>query len=203
MFEPIISGITFGLLLAVMLGPVFFTLLQTSLHEGFKAGVHLAIGVFISDASLIAVCYLFASKLQNMEGYKITMGWIGGLLMISFGIFNFFREVKLKEVDDNKKTVHAKFMLKGFLLNIINPAVLLFWLGVVGLVTMKEHYSRSHEIIFYSSVLLTVLSTDVLKSFIANRIKNLLRPEVMLWINRSIGIILAVFGCNMIAKVLF
>lgn len=203
MFEPIISGITFGLLLAVMLGPVFFTLLQTSLHEGFKAGVHLAVGVFISDASLIAVCYLFASKLQNMEGYKVTMGWIGGLLMISFGIFNFFREVKLKEVDDNKKTVHAKFMLKGFLLNIINPAVLLFWLGVVGLVTMKEHYSRSHEIIFYSSVLLTVLSTDVLKSFIANRIKNLLRPEVMLWINRSIGIILAVSGCNMIAKVLF
>ena len=44
MLEPIVSGFTFGLLLAVMLGPVFFALLQTSLHEGFKAGVHLENG---------------------------------------------------------------------------------------------------------------------------------------------------------------
>jgi threonine/homoserine/homoserine lactone efflux protein len=203
MLDPILSGISFGLLLAIMLGPVFFTLLQTSLHEGFRAGINLAIGVFISDASLIAICYIFASSLNKLDGYKTAMGWVGGLLMISFGVFNFFRAVKVKEVDDDKKTVHAKFMLKGFLLNIINPAVLLFWLGVVSMVTIKEHYSKMHETAFFATILLTVLSTDILKSFVANRIKNLLRPEVMLWINRVIGVILAIFGGNMIAKVLF
>ncbi len=74
MFEPIFSGFTFGLLLAVMLGPVFFTLLQTSLHEGFKAGVHLAIGVLISDATLIALCYFFASLIKMIDSHQKGLG---------------------------------------------------------------------------------------------------------------------------------
>ena len=141
MFDPLISGISFGLLLAVMLGPVFFTLLQTSLHEGFKAGVHLAVGVLISDATLIGVCVFFASQLNLLDQYRITMGWIGGILMIGFGLFNFFRKVVVKEI-------------------------------------------------------------DLLKSYVAHRIKNLLKPNVMLWINRVIGTVLVGFGVNMILKVI-
>ncbi len=201
MIEPVLSGVTFGLLLAIMLGPVFFTLLQTSLHEGFKAGVHLALGVLISDATLISICYFFASQLNKLDNFNVTMGWVGGILLIGFGIFNFFRKIKVKEVDDNKKTVHAKFMLKGFLLNIINPAVLLFWIGIVSVVSIKEHYTRTHEMMFFSSLLSTVFLTDLLKSYVANRIKNLLKPEVMLWINRIIGIVLVAFGLNMILKI--
>jgi threonine/homoserine/homoserine lactone efflux protein len=198
LLEPILSGITFGLVLAVMLGPVFFTLLQTSLHEGFKAGVHLAVGVLLSDAGLISVCYSFASLINIIDTHKVAMAWIGGLLLIGFGIYNFFHKIKLKEVDDNKKTVHAHFVLKGFLLNLLNPAVLFFWLGVVGLVSVKENYGRIHEVTFFCSTLVTVFSTDLLKSFVAQRIKKILRPEVMLWINRIIGTVLIVFGINMI-----
>ncbi|MBK6990098.1 MAG: LysE family transporter [Bacteroidetes bacterium] len=113
MLDPVISGLGFGLLLAIMLGPVFFTLLQTSLHEGFKAAVHLAIGVLISDATLISICYFFASKLNMLDQYRSTMGWIGGILMIGFGLFNFFRKVKVKEVDDNKKPFMQNLCCKG------------------------------------------------------------------------------------------
>ena len=196
--EPILSGIGFGLVLAVMLGPVFFTLLQTSLHEGFKAGTHLAVGVLISDAGLITVCYSFASVMKIIDNHQVAMAWVGGLLLIGFGMYNFFHRIKLKEVDDNKKTVHAHFVLKGFLLNLLNPAVLFFWLGVVGLVSVKENYNRVHEITFFGCTLATVFSTDLLKSFIAQRIKRILRPEIMLWINRIIGIVLIGFGINMI-----
>jgi threonine/homoserine/homoserine lactone efflux protein len=133
-----------------------------------------------------------------IDSHHKAMAWIGGILLIGFGVFNFFHRVKLKEVDDNRKTVHAHFVLKGFLLNLLNPAVLFFWLGVVGLVSVKEGYTRLHELTFFSSTLLTVFSTDLLKSFVAHRIKNILRPNVMTWINRIIGIILVGFGLNMI-----
>jgi threonine/homoserine/homoserine lactone efflux protein len=196
--QPVLSGLTFGLLLAVMLGPVFFALLQTSLHEGFKAGVFLAFGVFLSDAALITVCYTFASLIRLIDNHQSAMSWIGGILLIGFGVYNFFHRVKLKEVDDDKKTVHAHFVLKGFLLNLFNPAVFFFWLGVVGLVSVKENYTRLHEISFFLSTLFTVFATDLLKSFVANRIKNILKPNVMLWINRFIGITLVAFGLNMI-----
>lgn len=202
MLEPIISGITFGLILAIMLGPVFFALLQTSLHEGFKAAAYLAVGVFLSDTALIGVCYFFAAQLNLLEENKFLMGLISGLLLIGFGLVNFFKKIKVKEVDDDKKTIHAKFLAQGFFLNIFNPAVLLFWLGVVGIVSLKDHYTKFHTIVFFSTLLLTVLSTDLLKSFISHRIKNILKANVITWINRIVGLVLIGFGTHMIIKVL-
>lgn len=203
MLEPIISGITFGLILAIMLGPVFFAILQTSLHEGFKAGAYLAIGVLLSDTTLIGVCYFFASQLNLLEQNQMLTGTIGGSLLIGFGLVNFFKKIKVREVDDDKKTVHAKFVLQGFLLNIFNPAVLLFWIGIVGIVTLKESYTNTHTLVFFSSLLLTVLSTDLLKSFISHRIKNFLNATVIMWMNRIVGVVLIVFGLHMILKVVY
>jgi len=202
MIEPILSGIVFGLVLAIMLGPVFFTLLQTSVHEGFKAGVHLAFGVLLSDAACITVAYFFASQLDLTGRYKMAVGWIGGALLIGFGILNFFRKVKPKEVDDDKKTVHAKFVLKGFAMNTLNPAVLLFWIGIISLVKLKEDYTRTEDFLFFACVLSTVFGMDLLKSFIANRISHLLNAKVLHWINWSVGIVLIGFGLRMIVKVI-
>ena len=99
---------------------------------------------------------------REVDTHHLAMSWIGGILFIGFGIYNFFHRIKLKEVDDNKKTVHAHFVLKGFLLNLLNPAVLFFWLGVVGLVSAKENYTRADDAIFFGSTLLTIFSTDLL-----------------------------------------
>ena len=202
MVEPIISGILFGLLLAIMLGPVFFTLLQTALHEGFKAGWHLALGVLVSDMCCIVVAYYFASQLDLAGKHKLAAGWIGGLLLITFGAINFFRKVKPKEVDDDKKTVHAKFVLKGFLLNSFNPAVYLFWIGIISLVKLKEGYTKVEDAFFFGSVLSTVFGMDLLKAFIANKISHLLNATVLHWINWIVGSALIAFGLRMIFKVI-
>ncbi len=202
LLEPIFSGIVFGLVLAIMLGPVFFTLLQTSLHEGFRAGVHLAFGVFLSDAICIITAYYFASQLDLTVKYRVAAGWIGGLLLITFGIINFFRRVKPKEVDDDRKTVHAKFILKGFVMNSLNPAVLLFWIGIISLVKLKEDYSRVDDAAFFSCVLTTAFGMDLLKSFIANRISHMLNSSVLHWINWIVGTVLIAFGLRMIMKVI-
>jgi threonine/homoserine/homoserine lactone efflux protein len=201
MLDPILSGIVFGLLLSVMIGPVFFALLQTALHEGFKAGAHLAFGVLLSDMFCITVSYFFASQIDLTGKYKVLTGIIGGTLLMAFGVYNFLKKTKVKEVDDDQKTVHAKFLFKGFALNSLNPAVILFWLSVISVVKVKEDYTKFHEAVFFATVLSTVFATDLLKSFVAHRIKNLLKPIVLLWVNRSVGIVLIGFGLRMILKV--
>ncbi len=201
MFEPIFSGIGFGLIICVMIGPVFFALLQTSLHEGFRAGVHLATGVLLSDAFWIAVTWLFAAQLDLTGTYRVYTGWIGGLLLMLFGLSMLLSKMKVKDVDDNKRTVHAKFVLKGFLLNTFNPAIPLFWLGIISVMKLKEEYTTIHEAVFFGAVLVTVFATDVFKAFISHRLKKLLKPNVLLWINRIVGIILMLIGLRMIIKV--
>jgi threonine/homoserine/homoserine lactone efflux protein len=200
MLEPVLSGIGFGLLLTVLVGPVFFALLQTALHEGFRSAVHVATGVLISDVCWIIVVYLFASQLDLAGEYKMYTAWIGGLMLMAFGLSTLLTKIKVKEVDDNKRTVHAKFLAKGFLMNSLNPAVPLFWLGVITVVKTKENYSHIHEAIFFGCVLVTVFSTDVFKSFVAHKLKKLLQPIVLIWVNRIVGIVLICIGANMILK---
>jgi len=202
MFDPILSGIGFGFILAAILGPVFFTLLQTALHEGFKAASHLAFGVLMSDMGWIIVGYAFASQVDLAVKYKFLVGWIGGTLLIVFGVYNFFKKIKVREVDDDKKTVHAKFVLKGFFLNAFNPSVPLFWLSIISVVKLKENYSSTHEVVFFGAVLTTVFGIDLFKSYVAQRIKKLLNHKVLVWMNRILGIILFVIGVRMMIKVM-
>ena len=200
MLEPLLSGITFGLALALMVGPVFFALIQTSLHEGFRAGLFFAFGVFVSDASLIALGYLFAGQLDLLNTHRDIMGWVGGSVLIIFGVVQMTRQPKAKEVDDDRRTVHGHYLVRGFLMNTLNPMVLLFWLSVIGIVSLREQYSLSDRFTFFGSVLGTVLSTDLLKSYGAGKLKRLLNAQVMKWINRITGLIVAGFGVEMFVR---
>ncbi len=203
MFEAIISGITFGLALAFMLGPVFFTLLQTSIQEGFRAGLFFAAGVIVSDLLLIVVCYLFASQVNLMNEHRDTMGVIGGLVLCSFGVVQLLKKTKVVELQDRKKAVHARYTLRGFLLNTLNPMVLLFWLSVVGIVALREQYSTADELAFFISVIGTVFSTDMLKSYLSVRLKRLLTEKAIRSLNLFTGIVLIGFGAEMVIRILF
>lgn len=58
MFHPLLEGIVIGFTIAILTGPAFFSLIQTSIHRGFRSGLFLAGGIFLSDASLLMLCYL-------------------------------------------------------------------------------------------------------------------------------------------------
>jgi len=200
LFDPIISGIVFGLILSVMVGPLFFTLIQTSLQEGFKAGSHFALGAMLSDATYIMLGYFFASKLNLTGDSKTIFGICGGILLVLFGVYQYFKKVKLAEMDKKEKAIHARYTLQGFVLNAANPAVLLFWLSVLGQVKLKVRYETIHEVLFFSCCLISVFSSDLLKAYGAHKIKKILKPIVLTWINRIAGLILFGYGFWMIGK---
>ena len=56
--HPFWEGMILGLTLAIMLGPAMFSLIQTSIHRGLYRGILLAGGIFLSDFTLVLLCYL-------------------------------------------------------------------------------------------------------------------------------------------------
>ena len=88
-------------------------------------------------------------------------------------------------------------------MNTLNPMVLLFWLSVIGIVSLRDHYTASDRLTFFGSVLGTVLCTDLLKSYGAGKLKRLLSAKVMKWINRITGLIVAGFGVEMILRAFY
>lgn len=205
MTEAIVSGMILGVVLAFLIGPVFFLLLDTSIKKGFKVAAYLALGVMLSDAFFIIITYFSSSAIQFMQDFKTEIGIGGGVLLIIFGALNFFKKphIKATELDlaDDRRSLWIDTS-KGFMMNLLNPFTLLFWIGVSGGVAVKFQSSDMHTVIFYSMVLATVLGTDLLKAWLAAKLKRFLKPGVLVWVNKISGIGLILFGCRLVYMIL-
>jgi threonine/homoserine/homoserine lactone efflux protein len=198
--EELYKGLLFGLLLSFLLGPVFFALLQTSIENGFKAGLFMAIGVAISDSLYMFITYTGVSFFSDNDQIKIVLGFTGSAIMVVFGIFTFLKPVPTRGLRQPHFATNNYFRktLKGFLLNGINPFIFIFWLGVAGMITIELHYSFDQASLFYVGVVAMVLSMDITKAFLATRIRDFITPRFMKILNRSAGIALILFGFRLL-----
>jgi threonine/homoserine/homoserine lactone efflux protein len=194
------KGLLFGLLLSFLLGPVFFALLQTSIDKGFKAGLFMAIGIAISDSLYIFITYTSVSYFSESDQIKFILGLSGSMIMIAFGLFTFLKPVPKKGLRQPhfETNNYLRKILKGFILNSINPFILIFWLGVAGMTTIELHYSFDQASLFYVGVVSMVLSMDITKSFLATKIRDLITPRLMNILNRSVGLALILFGFRLL-----
>lgn len=49
MIAALLQGVGLGLVICVLMGPIFFTMLGIALHYGKKAALLFVVGVFLSD----------------------------------------------------------------------------------------------------------------------------------------------------------
>lgn len=206
-----IEGMLLGLVLAVTLGPAFFTIIQTSIDRGFKSAFIFAIGISLSDIFIIFISFLGLSNFIETGKNQIYSGIIGGIILVLYGIYAYSKKPDILRRRAStlktpaKKISNFTYLVKGFFLNIANPFIIIFWITIIGYISQRAEYGHLNEtaIIFFSGTIFTIFSTDLLKSFIGFKIKRYLKPRVQLLINRIVGISLAVFGIALIVRLLW
>lgn len=200
----VINGILFGLLLCVLIGPVFFALIQNAIEKGFFSGFFMAVGIALSDSIYIIVTYLGISQFVENPSFNMWLGGIGGSIMLVFGFFYLFKPVPTKGL----KQLHAEEtkwfqqIVKGFVLNGINPFVLIFWIGIVSKITVDFQYTTNEAISFFIVLIATVFGVDVLKSYFAVKLSEIVTPRFMKIMNRVVGIALILFSLRLFNFVL-
>jgi threonine/homoserine/homoserine lactone efflux protein len=200
---PFIEGIILGSTLAVLLGPALFALIQTSIQRGFKSAVQLAIGIFFSDITLVFLCVMGTMQIVSSEKNRIVLGVISGMILIGYGVFTFMRQTVFMRNGTNGNSYKSEWLtyfLKGYFLNIANPFVWLFWMGVTVGITSSFGDNTADVIAFFSGALFTILFTDLVKAYIAKKIKRLLNPQNIHRMNQLVGILLFFFGVVLIAR---
>jgi len=197
----IYQGLIIVLLLTFSFGPAFFSLINTAIKYGYKPSSLLAIGVVASDFFLcILVCllvYFGAVNLLHSEKAQTFSAIIGGVILIVFGAFYFKKHVTKsdKSIDLGYIAPHPLLMvLKGFLINLFNPAVWFLWLGNVTAISKTLEYSLVNMILFFSVVLAAVLFVELAKISLAEKIKIYLTDKLMTIINYITGTVLIIFG---------
>src|ERR1044071_7075020 len=83
----IVNGILSGIVLALLIGPVFFTLIQTSIERGFWSGFFVAIGVSLSDAFYISLCYLGVYQFFDRGDFREYLAYFGGGVLLAMGFY--------------------------------------------------------------------------------------------------------------------
>ena len=198
LMDIILNGIISGLVLAMLIGPVFFTILQTSIEQGFWSGVFVAIGVSMSDALYIAVSYLGLIQLIQADNFRHYLTYGGGAVLMLFGLYYLFvKSRKLRHFDPEKVHARSWFRLagKGFVINGLSPMVLFFWLATVGVATTQLHYTSRDEVFaFFASIVCTVFVTDVVKAKLADKLRVVITPGFVRKMNIVLGIVLVVFA---------
>lgn len=101
MTEAIIKGLALGLLLAISMGPVIFSIIKQSISNGHKGGLSFAIGVAASDLTLVLVSNVFTELFNRLLRFEKIIGMSGSILLMGIGVyFLFFKKMKLNELGD-------------------------------------------------------------------------------------------------------
>lgn len=201
MLDALLKGITLGLLLSISVGPVMFSIIKQSINNGHKGGMAFVLGVSASDIALVLVSNVFTELFRRISSMRAEIGIAGSIFLIAMGVyFLFFKKVKVNEQGQTPSVTfgrfdYAKIAASGFLMNILNPAVFIFWIGTSS--TFIDHTVQERAIIFITCLVL-VLGCDIAKVMLAGKIRNRLTPHNIHIINRVNGLILLGFGIALI-----
>ncbi len=199
----IYSTVIIVLLLTFSFGPAFFALINTGIKHDYKHGAVLAGGVVLSDlfvCLIVIFCVHFGAInfLQDEKNQRFA-GIIAGIILCVFGAFHYRKPIsKSEENIEIKAPSSVKLLLKGFFLNLFNPAVWFLWLGNVTGVGKSFNYSVVKMIIYFSIVLGLVFTVELFKVFLAGKIKKFLTDRTMHIINIITGTLLIIFGVILI-----
>ena len=200
MIEDILSGIPLGIFLSLMVGPVFFVLLETSAVKGFRAAFVFDLGVVLADIVFISIAYFSSYRLIQTIKNDPAIYIFGGILMFTYGIISLLKIHKTSKNLDKKtineilKKDYLSLFIKGFLLNFINVGVLLFWFLILITIGPKLQLETPRMIVFFSTVIVSYLIIDIGKIILAKQLKHKMTPNNILKIKKLISILLLIFG---------
>jgi threonine/homoserine/homoserine lactone efflux protein len=190
-------GLPVGFAFSFALGPIFFSLIKTSLEYGFRAAVSIALGVIVADLILLGIAYGGVETFLPKNNVDVTF-WVqllGGLLLLGLGMSTMLKKGVYTE---GSPLMHERRFFKhfslGFFINIVNPANFFEWMGAASVLKTKYQFETFENISFFVGALLAVFLTELMVAYFAMRLRKILNNRVIYWINLVTGGVFLGFG---------
>lgn len=199
--ELVTSAILIGIILSlILIGPVFFMLLETSVSRGWKAAIVLDLGVITADILCILIAYYGSKDLAVAIQNNPSIYIFGGFFILIYGLIMFISKPNFKMRNVNLiNQNYIKTFMNGFLLNILNIGVIVFWFFIVSTIVIQ--YPKKEDTLMYMGIVLgTFFCIDLGKIFLAHKVKESFTIRRIFWFKKTIGFILMLFGIIVIMK---
>ena len=207
--EDIKYAVSIGLFLSILLGPIFFIILETAVTKGFRAALAIDLGVITADVVFISIAYLSTNQLLDKIKDDPALFIFGGLLLATYGVISIIKEKKAfsktsnNEVQLINKHNYLALFIKGFLLNFINVGVLGFWLTIVITITPQLEMDSFRIVNFFATALIVYLLIDICKIMLAKTLRKKLTPFRIYVVKLLVSSLMIIFGIVLLMKGIF
>ena len=206
MMEAVLKGLAISLLLVFSVGPLVFTIIKQSIVNGRTGGFSFIAGIWLSDLLIVVLSNVFSEAVTSLLHFKKAIGIFGSLFLVGMGIFYLFlKTIKQRSAEESAIRVsgstHARLIIAGFFINILNPAVIAFWLTTA--TTLAIANSVTDRIVIFSTCILVNFGADVGKVLLAGKLSKKLTHRNIVLINKISGLLLLIFGIALFLGVLY
>ena len=203
----ILDGILLGLSLSILLGPLFLSLTQTGLRSGFRAGLSVATGIWISDFIVIYLAWAFVSQvslwIQNPVLYTY-LGYTGVFILWGLGLAALLRKPGMSyEARAFSARNISGYLVKGFSINTFNPFTFVFWFGLMSTYALTKKATTADILWLCLAIMITIMTTDTLKVLLAKYLSQRLNTHTIDNINKLAGALFILFGFVLLFRTWF
>jgi L-lysine exporter family protein LysE/ArgO len=196
MLEALFYGILTGIGLCLTFGTVFFSLIQNSVDNGYKTGIKIAFGVFISDAIFVFFAIFGTGLLPDIHNFQKYMAAAGVIFLLILGISNL---VKGKPKVAYPKTRFGSllyYFTTGFLLNALNPVNFISWVTIASYIRSTLHYNFHQVLLFFTASVIAVFLVESAIAIFAGKLKRVFTPKVVTVFNKVTGVVFILIACQ-------
>jgi L-lysine exporter family protein LysE/ArgO len=190
-----LQGILLGFTAAVPLGPINLLIMNESL-KSYKNGFFVGLGALSADTTfLLLILFGLNSYLENTIVLKGLSSF--GALFLLFMAYSVYinRNESIKKVQIDTKGSFIKHYLKGYMLTIVSPYTIVFWLSVATL-----SLSKVYPLYVTSGMLFAIFLWITLMPYFIYKTKHLISQDVYSKIALISAFIFCAFAFGMIIR---
>lgn len=191
MLTALASGILLGLSAGLAPGPMLALVLAQTLRHGAREGCKIALTPLVTDAPIILVTLVLASKLAHLDALLGIISIAGAIFVLVLA----WESLRPSQQKSGPSAEPPRSWFKGIVTNLLNPHPWVFWL-TVGAAMLAKTMSQGWQVAgaFLCGFYALLVGSKVLMALLAGRSRNLLAGRPHRIAMRVLAVMLAVFA---------
>lgn len=205
-------GLITAIVGALPLGTTNIAVVNTTIKENIQNALKIIYTAALAEIILVLIAINFNLQIEKFVEMNIWLQYTIAVLLLGVGFILFLgRKECVKDENDEciiiKKRYNISKQMLGFILGLVNPTVLIYWILVISFLNNKMlHLNINIEYIFLIIFLLGVCSGKAITLYgyakfshsLKTRVKNITSS-----INRVIGILLMCISIFQFTKLFY
>lgn len=199
---PALYGLVAGFMMSILLGVIFFMLIQAGIQHGTRKGVIIASGVITGDVIFLTLAIGFTAVVSDfLQKHQQSISMAGGFLLLGMGVWMWVKKRSDKTENTEVKGLRSArdFYLRPFIINILNPANAAWWLGLYSF-PPASGYLLQQKIIFGAFAIIAIFSTEVGIAAAASLLKNYIKEKWLKKVDKIVAVVMFIMGLNLLLR---